>query len=112
MVRRVRNANDGMARLSLADFKALVRDQFLILLAEPTASLAAIPSMLPPEAQPRERALDLLRKVLSSHGQMDGETAERMKRVEALFRTDPACVAEPSKTTQAATTDIESRRAS
>ena len=68
--------------------------------------------MLPSQPQARERALDLLRKVLSTRGQMDGETMERMKRVEVLFRTDPARVAELSAITQAAATDIESRRAS
>jgi len=112
MVRRIRSANDGMPRLSLAAFKALVRDQFLMLLVEPEASLAAIPSMLPVQPHVRERALDLLKKVLSARGQMDGEMIERMKRVELLFRAEPGPVTELPAITQAAAPDIESRKAS
>ena len=113
MVRRIRSVNDGTPRLSLAAFKALVRDQFLMLLVEPEEALAAIPSLLVPSQAPaRERALELLKKVLSTRGQMDGEMLERMKRVEFLFRTEPARVTERSTVVKTDATEIESRRAS
>ena len=48
--------------MSLADFKALVREQFNILLIDKEAALAAIPSMLPPDAETREKAYGVIRQ--------------------------------------------------
>src|SRR5206468_4328889 len=47
MVRRIRRSHSGMPPLSLPAFKSLVREQYLMLLIDPEASVAAIPSMLP-----------------------------------------------------------------
>ena len=41
-------ADDKGSRLTLAQFKTIVREQFFMLLLEPEASLAAIPKLLPP----------------------------------------------------------------
>ena len=38
-------------RLTLAEFKALVREQYFMLLIDEEAALAAIPAMLPPDAE-------------------------------------------------------------
>ncbi len=112
MVRRIRRANDGMPRLPLAAFKALVRDQFLMLLIDREASLAAIPSMLPAQQQVRERALDVIRQVLSTRGAIDGEMAERFKRIEGLFGTGQSRDAGADAIARAAAKDAESRKAS
>lgn len=112
MVRRIRSANDGMPRLPLAAFKALVRDQFLMLLIDREASLAAIPSMLPAQSQARDRALDLIRQVLSTRGAIDGETAERFKRIEGLFGIEQSRGPGTDATMRVAATDTESRKAS
>ena len=47
-VRRIRRAHGDMP---LSAFKALVREQFYMLLIDPEAALAAIPSMLPADAE-------------------------------------------------------------
>ena len=52
-VRRLRGAHGDMP---LSIFKALVREQFNMLLLDQNAALAAIPSMLPPDAQIRAAA--------------------------------------------------------
>src|SRR5207244_2830430 len=44
MVRRIRRSQSGMPQLPLAEFKALVREQYLMLLIDPEDSIAAIPS--------------------------------------------------------------------
>ena len=49
-LRRVRDAHTD---LSLSAFKALVREQYNMLLVDEAAALAAIPSMLPPDADTR-----------------------------------------------------------
>ena len=46
-IRRLRNVQDDGPRLTLAEFKALVRDQYYMLLIDQTATLAAIPDLIP-----------------------------------------------------------------
>jgi pimeloyl-ACP methyl ester carboxylesterase len=93
MVRRIRRSQTGMPELPLAAFKALVREQYLMLLIDPEASVAAIPSMLPADPEIRTEALDLVKRVLSARGEIDGESAERLKRIYRLFRVDQDLVA-------------------
>jgi len=83
-LRRVRSSGAG-PRLSLADFKAMVREQFFMLLLDQEASLAAIPKMLPPNAQARRNGLTAIRDVLSASAEISGETAKRLRRVTELF---------------------------
>src|SRR5262249_37271665 len=47
IIRRVRSDPNLVPRLLLPEFKALVREQFFLLLIDPEAALAAIPKMLP-----------------------------------------------------------------
>ena len=56
-LRRIREAHTD---LSLAAFKALVREQFNMLHIDQDAALAAIPSMLPADAETRAKAFDLI----------------------------------------------------
>jgi hypothetical protein len=93
MVRRIRRNQDGMPQLSLADFKALVREQYLMLLVDSEASVTTIPSMLPADPEICLEALDLVKQVLSAPGEITGEAAERLKRIERLFRADRGLVA-------------------
>ena len=81
-VRRIRQSNAGVP---LSVFKAMVREQFNILLIDTEAALKAIPSMLPPEAKTRIHALDLVETALSARGEMSVEYKKRMDRVTDLF---------------------------
>ena len=86
LVRRIRSAQQDMPALTLADFKALVREQFLTLLIDPEAALAAIPSMLPAESEPRLRAFELIKSILSAaRGEFSPEETERSARIASLF---------------------------
>jgi pimeloyl-ACP methyl ester carboxylesterase len=84
-VRRIRQSNAGMP---LSVFKAMVREQFNILLIDTEAALEAIPSMLPPEAKTRLHALHLVETALSARGEMSVEYKKRMDRVVGLFSID------------------------
>jgi hypothetical protein len=81
-VRRIRHAHGDMP---LAEFKALVREQFCMLLIDTEAALAAIPAMLPPDAAPRRAAFDLIKQVLAARGEISAEDRERMNEVARLF---------------------------
>jgi hypothetical protein len=83
-LRRARS-NDSGSRLTLAQFKTIVREQFFMLLLEPEASLAAIPKLLPKSEDERRRGLDAIRGVLSASGELSGEAARRFDRVTKLF---------------------------
>jgi hypothetical protein len=83
-LRRAR-AGDAGSRLTLAQFKMVVREQFFMLLLEPEASLAAIPKLLPPGEDERRIGLDAIRGVLSASAEISGEAARRFDRVTQLF---------------------------
>src|SRR5262245_55491217 len=82
MASRLREAHSDM---SVADFKALVREQFNILSIDQEAALAAIPSMLPPDADTREKAYGLIKQLMSARGELSTEDKERMNEIARLF---------------------------
>ncbi len=85
-VRRIREAHGD---LPLSDFKALVREQFNMLLVDREAALAAIPSMLPADAETRRKAFDLIKQVLGARGEsLRGGQGRGLNEVERLFGVD------------------------
>jgi Protein of unknown function (DUF3141) len=84
-IRHVRAIDDGAARMSLSEFKAMVREQFFMLLIDPEAAVAAIPDLLPKDGEARRKAFEALRQVLSARGEIAGEMAERLARITQLF---------------------------
>jgi len=83
-LRRART-NDKGPRLTLAEFKSMVREQFFMLLLDQEASLTAIPKMLPRDAEARRSGLAVIRDVLSASAEISGEVAKRLRRVTELF---------------------------
>lgn len=71
--------------LTLEEFKQLLREQFFALLLDRDGALAAIPQMLPGDVDVRNEALDKIRQVVSAAGEVAGEQAERLMRIEKLF---------------------------
>jgi pimeloyl-ACP methyl ester carboxylesterase len=82
MARRIREAHGD---LSLAEFKALIRDQFNMLLIDQDAALATIPAMLPADIEIRRTALSLINQILGAIGNMSVGDKERLDEVRALF---------------------------
>jgi len=83
-VRRLRLAPLG-AGLTLAQFKTMVREQYFMLVIDPAAALAAIPKMLPANAEARSEALGAVFQILNASGEIVGEAAERLSRLALLF---------------------------
>ena len=88
-LRRIRLTEES-SRLTLAQFKAMAREQFFLLLLDPEATLAAIPKLLPTDMGERRKGLAAIRNVLSAAGEISGEAAERLKKVTALFEANEA----------------------
>jgi hypothetical protein len=85
-LRRMRR-DDAASRMTLSEFKTLVREQFFMLLLDQEASLAAIRKMLPQDIDQRHAVFAAIREVLSvgGGGGISGETAKRLDRVAQLF---------------------------
>jgi Protein of unknown function (DUF3141) len=92
-VRRLRRAHGD---IPLSDFKALVREQFNMLLVDEKAALAAIASMLPPDAQTRAAAFELVGQALGARGAFSAEDQRRMTEVARLFGVDAGSAAPPN----------------
>jgi pimeloyl-ACP methyl ester carboxylesterase len=88
-LRRIRLTEEG-SKMTVAQFKAMAREQFYLLLLEPEATLAAISKLLPADVAERRKGLAAIRNVLSSSGEIAGEAAERLKKVTALFAVEEA----------------------
>ncbi|MFL6796609.1 MAG: DUF3141 domain-containing protein [Xanthobacteraceae bacterium] len=87
-LRRVRRAH---GELTLSAFKALVREQFYLLLIDREAALAAIPSMLPPDVERRRAAFDVIGEVLGASAQQSDAEKARADEIARLFGlTEPA----------------------
>ena len=82
VLRQMRAEHGG---LTLEEFKQLLREQFFALLLDRDGALAAIPQMLPGDVDVRNEALDKIRQVVSAAGEVAGEQAERLTRIEKLF---------------------------
>jgi pimeloyl-ACP methyl ester carboxylesterase len=83
-MRRLRQAEES-ARLTLAEFKMLVREQFFMLLLDRDAALGAIPKLLPDNMDQRRKAFAAIQDVLSASAEISGEAARRLKQVAGLF---------------------------
>ena len=88
-LRGLRTVEDDRPRLTLSEFKALVREQYYMLLIDQEATLAAIPDLLPRDYEVRRKAFAALRRVLGAAGDLTGETAQRLERVAGLFGVEP-----------------------
>jgi hypothetical protein len=83
-LRRMRS-EDTAARLTIDEFKMLVREQFFMLLLNQDAALTAIPKMLPADIEARRAVFGTIQEVLSAAGEISGETQTRLNRVAELF---------------------------
>jgi hypothetical protein len=85
LARRIRRAYGDMP---LAEFKAIVREQFHMLLLDQPAALAAIPSMLPADVEIRSKAFDLIRQIIGARGELSADDKARLNEVARLFGLD------------------------
>jgi pimeloyl-ACP methyl ester carboxylesterase len=88
-LRRLRQTDES-SRITLAEFKMLVREQFFMLLLDQKAALAAIPKLLPENKDERRRVFAAIQDVLSASAGISGEVAKRLAQVADLFGIDAA----------------------
>jgi Protein of unknown function (DUF3141) len=81
----VRRLRDRYGDLPLSEFKTLVREQFAMLLIDQQAALAALPSLLPPDAETRSEAFNLVTQVMAACGEISAEDETRFREIGRLF---------------------------
>jgi hypothetical protein len=84
-IRRMRTIDCGAQQPSLAEFKAMLRDQGFMLLLDPIAAVAALPVLIP-DAESRRWAMSVVHQVLSANGEVSGEVAVRLQHVASLLQ--------------------------
>jgi pimeloyl-ACP methyl ester carboxylesterase len=81
-IRAMQPVND---RMSMADLKACLKEQYLLLRLDEDRAVRAIPRLLPDSEHARRTALDALLQVLGTRGALEEEGQRRLGRVETLF---------------------------
>jgi hypothetical protein len=101
----LRRIREKYTDITLTEFKAIVREQFYMLLLDTEGALSAIPSMLPPEPETRQKSLELINQVLSARGELSADDRERLQRVRRLFGKEDrlTVVRNPSSSAQGTT---------
>jgi pimeloyl-ACP methyl ester carboxylesterase len=85
----IRASRPVAKRMSLAQFKTIVREQYLLVCLDEDRAINALPTLLGPDATERRAALDVLHRILDARGNMSAEGRRRLTRVEAIFGVIP-----------------------
>jgi hypothetical protein len=85
----LRSSRPVAKRMSLAQFKETLKEQFLLVCLDEDRAMTTIPRLLGDDAGMRKTALDALRQVLAARGEMSDVAKQRLAKVEALFDVKP-----------------------
>jgi hypothetical protein len=85
MIRRIRREQDVLPPLPLPAFKALVREQFFMLLIDPAGAMKALPSLLPDDPDVRQKAFRVIEQVVHARGPLPEEGENRLSRIAEIF---------------------------
>lgn len=85
MLRAIREAQPEQTRISMAQAKELIKNQYLLLRRDAERAIRAIPSLLPSNTEERRTALNSLHRVVQARGVLPEEGKRRLARIESLF---------------------------
>jgi hypothetical protein len=80
--------------ITLAHFKAVVREQWARLVIDEKAALEALPQLLPADADSGRAMFEEIRAISMATGELEGEAKRRLVEVKALFESE-ACARAP-----------------
>ncbi|MFZ5572657.1 MAG: DUF3141 domain-containing protein [Thermodesulfobacteriota bacterium] len=83
MLRRIRDEQGE--KMSLAEFKELLREQYLMLRLNEKRAIELIPGMLKGHEKDSAKLLDYLRKVVTAGGPLNEEGRKRLAQMERIF---------------------------
>ena len=82
ILRRILKAHPD---ITLARYKAVVREQWAMLTIDQEAALKALPRLLPADADARRDLFEEIKAIRTAAGELDGEAKRRLDEMEALF---------------------------
>jgi pimeloyl-ACP methyl ester carboxylesterase len=82
VLRRILKAHP---EITLARYKAIVREQWARLTIDKDAALKALPRLLPADAKARWKLFEEIRAIRTAAGELDGEAKRRLDEMEVLF---------------------------
>ncbi len=89
-LKAIRAAQPAEQRITMADAKAMLKQQFLLLCLDAERAVQAIPRLLPAGQDQRRAGLAALQDVLAARGPLSEEGRRRLQRIETLFDVKPA----------------------
>jgi pimeloyl-ACP methyl ester carboxylesterase len=84
-------------QITLAHYKAVVREQWAMLTIDEGAALRALPKLLPTDAAKRRAMFARIRDIRTAAGELEGEAKRRFEEVRRLFDIEARPVAAPIK---------------
>jgi pimeloyl-ACP methyl ester carboxylesterase len=93
VAKAIRAARPPRERLSQAQLKALVTEQFLLLKMDEVRAVKALSRLMPTDIAHRREILDELKRVASASGSPSEAVVARLAEVEALFGVPPESTA-------------------
>jgi hypothetical protein len=85
ILKEINSERPPAQRISLANFKELLKEQSLIMTLDPERAAAAISKLLPADRAERSAAMGVIRRILAADGVLPDESKRRLARVEGLF---------------------------
>jgi hypothetical protein len=82
VLRRILKAHP---EITLARYKAIVREQWARLTIDREAALKALPRLLPADVKARRKLFEEIRAIRTAAGELDGEAKHRLDEMEVLF---------------------------
>jgi pimeloyl-ACP methyl ester carboxylesterase len=81
--------------ITLAHFKAVVREQWARLVIDERAALQALPGLLPAEADARRAMFAEIRAISTATGELEGEARRRLDEIKVLFESEASASPTP-----------------
>lgn len=85
MLLRLRNESDILPAITHNEYKAMARQQYMMLLLDEDRAIRAIPNLLERADGKERQAFDVIRRVVEASGTPSPEEEKRLKRLDELF---------------------------
>jgi hypothetical protein len=89
VLKLIRASRPAHQRISDSQFKAMMREQYLLVCLDAERAFTALPKLLGTDVTERKAALDALHRILAARGDLSDEARRRLARVEAAFDVKP-----------------------
>jgi pimeloyl-ACP methyl ester carboxylesterase len=83
--------------ITMAHYKAVVREQWAILTLDEAAALKALPKLLPSDVAKRRAMFEKIKEIRTAAGELEGEAKRRFEEVRRLFNLEARPAAAPTK---------------